>query len=188
MKYCANCGAAIDDQVRFCPECGMKQEETAAAADSQKDVPVEQPKGTETGYKNEQPPAPPTNTPPTQSSYAPPPAPPAAPVGNNGYWQGGVSASMQYSYPQPQPKPKSNGLAIAGFVVSLCTILFIAVPVIGLIMSLIGLGLSIAGMVVANRNEGAVGMAVAGLVLSIIFLITTAYVMFAMIGYVSIIR
>ena len=184
MKYCANCGIAIEDEVRFCPGCGKKQDEAPETpADPQKNVST-QPKESANESSGEQPPIPPTYASPIQQPpYTPPSPPPSAPpAGNPGYWQGG--GSVQHSY--IQPKQKSNGLAIAGFVVSLCTILFLAVPFIGLIMSLIALGLSIAGMVVANRNEGAVGMAVAGLVLSIIFLITTAYIMFAVIGYVSI--
>ena len=27
MKRCGNCGAMMDDDSLFCPECGMKQEE-----------------------------------------------------------------------------------------------------------------------------------------------------------------
>lgn len=167
MKYCINCGAAIADQMKYCPECGAKQaaplgtpsnvledEHAGVGAPAQPDVAAHQ----------VTPPAPGMET------------PSVPPTAGNGHWQG-TPSQMQPPY-QQQLKPRSNGLAIAGFVVSLCLVLFVAVPVVGVVMALVSLGLSISGMMIANRNEGAIGMAVAGLVLSIIFGLTSVYYFF----------
>ena len=35
MKYCANCGKAMEDNVAFCPECGAAQQAAQQAAPQQ---------------------------------------------------------------------------------------------------------------------------------------------------------
>lgn len=142
MKYCINCGVPLEDSMRFCSECGAKQ---------QVEQTQESGAGQPGGFGG--------NTPP---QYQPP--------------YGGASTSPYGGVPS---KPKSNGLAIAGFVVSLCAVLFVLVPVAGLVISLVALGLSIAGMTVASHTRGASGMAIAGLVLSLIFTLTSIYYLIA---------
>lgn len=67
--------------------------------------------------------------------------------------------------PVPDEKKGVNGLGIAGFVVSLLSlglgIFFDIVPVIGLILSIVGLSLH-------NRYSSCNGLAIAGLVIGII--------------------
>ncbi len=31
MKYCKNCGARLEDEVKTCPECGMRQDQVVAS-------------------------------------------------------------------------------------------------------------------------------------------------------------
>ena len=97
------------------------------------------------------------------------------------YYDQSNAYQSQYQTPQPQginvTQHRSNGLAIGGFVVSLCTVLFLAIPIFGIVMALIGLGLSGAGLGVASKRQGAVGLAVAGLVLGIIFTVVSVVYM-----------
>ena len=166
MKYCVHCGTAIDEQANYCRACGGKQETAFVSAAE--------------GVWAAAPADPPENE-TVQPSFVPPAAPnpptvQSEPQANYGYdgagWQQPTPA--QPGIPQ---KKKSNGLAIAGFVVALCSVLFLAVPLMGVFVSLVALGLSVAGMLVARQKNGADGMAVAGMVISIIFCLTSVYYM-----------
>jgi len=67
---------------------------------------------------------------------------------------------------QPAPAGKSSGMAIAGLIMGIFTLIFCWVPVVGFILGILGLIFSIAG--IAKKNGGAKGAAIAGLVLTII--------------------
>ena len=72
-------------------------------------------------------------------------------------------------YIQQAPAQKSsNGLGIAGFVVSLCSAFMVWVPFLNFVLALVGLILSAMGM-----KKEPKGLATAGLVISIIFLIVS---------------
>ena len=72
-------------------------------------------------------------------------------------------------YVQQVPEQKSsNGLGIAGFVVSLCSAFMVWVPFLNFVLALVGLILSAMGM-----KKEPKGLATAGLVISIIFLIVS---------------
>lgn len=58
--------------------------------------------------------------------------------------------------------PKSNGMGTAGFVMSLLTIFFGWIPVLGWIMWLLGMAFSFAGLFKAPR-----GLAITGFIISI---------------------
>ena len=166
MKYCINCGTQLEDQMRFCSECGTEQPAGQAQNSS---GPSGGASASEANFHcNDGAGAQPAQATNQANSYGGNFAP-QYPYGANG-----ANPMPPYSGMQ-QVKPKSNGLAIAGFVVSLCAILFILIPVVGLLISLTALGLSIAGMIMASRTKGANGMAVAGLVLSLIFGLTSIY-------------
>ena len=151
MKYCINCGTPLEDSMRFCSECGTEQ---PAGRAQNGGGPSGASSAQETSQAN-------AGNFASQSQY------------------GAYGAPTMPSYPGMQrEKPKSNGLAIGGFVVSLCAVLFVFIPVAGLLVSLTGLGLSIAGMMLASRTKGASGMAVAGLVLSLVFGLTSLYYLF----------
>ena len=90
-----------------------------------------------------------------------------------------VQAPEQQAAPQPQPQTiyiqklaqpnqGSNGLGIAGFVVSLCAAFLVWVPILNFVLALVGLILSANGM-----KKQPKGLATAGLVISIIFLVVT---------------
>lgn len=83
-----------------------------------------------------------------------------------------VQPSPQAYEPAPPPiliatqQPKnSNGIAIAGFVLSLVTLFFCWLPYIPFITGLLALIFSIVG--IAKKNASLKGLAIAGLVISI---------------------
>ena len=141
--FCESCGASIPDGQAFCSNCG-------AAAPAQ---------------------AAPVQAAPVQPAPAPAPQPMAQPV-------------QQYAQPAPQPvqqaqpvyvqpvvavpaQPrKSSGMAIAGLIMGIFTLIFCWVPVVSWILGLLGLIFSIIG--IAKKNGGAKGAAIAGLVLTIL--------------------
>lgn len=74
----------------------------------------------------------------------------------------------QQPYPHAMSSRRSNGLAIAGFIISLVSILF---SYIFCITSIVALGLSIAGMKNRKNCTDNNGFATAGLIISIITLV-----------------
>ena len=90
--YCTNCGSQIDDDTKFCPNCGAKQE----------DVPAQQ----ETGGAQEQQAAQEQRTAQPQTGDSPRADNPPRMQNQQYTWQNGPAA-----YPQKQPKNK--GLKIA---------------------------------------------------------------------------
>lgn len=76
------------------------------------------------------------------------------------------NASTNVTYNQTYVTKKSNGMAVAGFVISLVSLLCCGYS------SWLGLIFSIIGLVNANKNEGeGKGLAIAGIVISSILLI-----------------
>lgn len=97
-----------------------------------------------------------------------------------GYQQGyqhGYQQQPQYTQYTTQQiyyeRPRSNGLGMAGFILSLCGLIFCWVPVLDIILWVLGLVFSIIGLFKAPR-----GFAVAGLIISLLVIIT------AIIGFV----
>ena len=43
-KFCGNCGFSLEDDARFCPECGTKTQEAPAATEEKKPEPIITPK------------------------------------------------------------------------------------------------------------------------------------------------
>ena len=70
----------------------------------------------------------------------------------------------EYNYIPTEEHTGTNGLCVAGFVVSLVSILCCGLT------SIIGLILSIVGLILANkRGQGGKGMAIAGIIISALF-------------------
>ena len=152
--FCESCGASIPDGQAFCSNCG-------AAAPAQ---------------------AAPVQATPVQSAPAPAPAPQpmAQPVQPVQQYAQPVQPVQQYAQPVQQVQPvyvqpvvavpaqprKSSGMAIAGLIMGIFTLIFCWVPVVSWILGLLGLIFSIIG--IAKKNGGAKGAAIAGLVLTIL--------------------
>lgn len=145
--FCESCGASIPDGQAFCSNCGAAAPAQAAPAQ-----------------------AAPVQATPVQPAPAPAPQPMAQPV----------QPVQQYAQPVQQAKPvyvqpvvavpaqprKSSGMAIAGLIMGIFTLIFCWVPVVSWILGLLGLIFSIIG--IAKKNGGAKGAAITGLVLTIL--------------------
>lgn len=66
-------------------------------------------------------------------------------------------------------KKKSNALGIAGFVISLCSVVLMAVPVLPGIVASFGAVLALLGIVRAGKRNQGIGLAIAGLVIGAFF-------------------
>lgn len=131
--YCGNCGNNVDSSSAFCPNCGMP-------VNVEKQEVANQPQSEQQRQGEQQP-----------QGYQP------------NSWQNSVPADYnpQDYYGQPAPaKSETNGMAIAGFVLSF-------------FFSLLGLIFSGIGLSKANKTPGQPGrgLAIAGLVLSIVFIV-----------------
>ena len=150
MALCPNCGASNTDGSKFCMYCGGAMPADAA--------PAAQP------------------APAQETQPAPQPAPVAAPVQQTVAQPVQPQPQPQQQY-QPQPAPvivnqyntpqdKTDGCAVAGFVVSLVSLLCCGFT------SFISLILSIIGLVRAGKpGRKGKGLAIAGLIISIILLL-----------------
>ena len=159
--FCESCGASIPDGQAFCSNCG-------AAAPVQAAQPA---------------PAPVAAAPVAAPAPAPAPQPMAQPVQPvqpvQQYAQQPMAQPVQ-QYAQPVAQPvyvqpvvampaqprKSSGMAIAGLVMGILTLIFCWVPFLSWILGLLGLIFSIIG--IAKKNGGAKGAAIAGLILTIL--------------------
>ena len=80
-------------------------------------------------------------------------------------------------YPPPMQDNQGRGLALGGLIVGIVALVLCWVPVIGLVLSLVGLGLAIAALVIAvRRRTSAKGLAIAGTVVSGVALIAAIVV------------
>ena len=98
MKHCTNCGAEMQDDVKFCPACGAPQEGKPAA-------PAQQPAPSEQEVSAQQP-AQPAEQPAQGAAGAPAaqqPVPPAQPQQQPYYGQPQYGAQQQPYYGQPAP-------------------------------------------------------------------------------------
>lgn len=138
--FCESCGSQVPDGQAFCSNCGAAVAQPAPQA-----APAAQPV-----YQQ----------PVAQPVYQQPAAQPV--------YQQPVAQPVQV---QPvvvinQPQRKSTGMAIAGLVMGILTLVFCWVPFVGFILGLLGLIFSIVG--IAKKDGGAKGAAIAGLVLTLI--------------------
>jgi len=155
MSFCPNCGASNESGNKFCMFCGSALDEPAAVA-----VPVDN--------------AEPVQPEPVQTIQATPIAAPiqaqpvsqpiAAPV------QPVTSGRISSAYTAPA---STNGLCIAGMVVSLVSILCCG------LLSWLGFLLSLIGLIVAcAKKQRGKGMAITGLIVSVILMGLLAFLMF----------
>jgi hypothetical protein len=86
-------------------------------------------------------------------------------------------------YPPPdaqQQQQPGNGMAVAGMVLGIVSVVFFWLPIVGAVIALVGLILSFAGMSRANSIGGKhKGLAIAGLVCSLVGLLLGAYMIYA---------
>lgn len=152
--YCTNCGAKNTDEHAFCSNCGTELK---------KDV-----SGVHTSEATQQNPAVPPATPmPYQQGVQNP-------------YTGPQQAHNPYidnSQGQVQT-PKFNGMSIAGFVLSCCSIILMSEG-IGFICMILGLVFSILGLVSKNKAKSrGKGFAIAGIAIS------GAYLLFVLFAFV----
>ena len=144
--FCESCGASIPDGQAFCSNCGA-----AAPVQAAQPAPAPQPMAQ---------PVQPVQ--PVQQYAQQPMAQPvqqyAQPVAQPVYVQPVVA--------MPAQPRKSSGMAIAGLVMGILTLIFCWVPFLSWILGLLGLIFSIIG--IAKKNGGAKGAAIAGLILTIL--------------------
>lgn len=143
MRFCENCGTQQEDGARFCPNCGAPIAQTAQAQpDTQTTTQTAQP---ETAAQTE-----------------------AAPAANTAKHTEQPHEPLHTTVVMPAPAPKTNGFAIAGFVLGICSILFGWICCFN-ITSVLGIVFSVIGLCQTSGKKGSgKGLAVAGLVLSIL--------------------
>ena len=78
---------------------------------------------------------------------------------------------------EPPPEKRPNGIAVAGLVMGILTIVFCILPGIPFLTGLLGIIFSIAG--IAKKNARSKGAAVAGLLLSIFGSALSVFALFA---------
>ena len=125
-KFCTNCGATLDDDAVFCPECGIRfdtapAEEAAGPAAADEPAPEVRPEPREEVRPQ------PETVRPEQVQYAAPPAPAPVPVPEAA----------------PEPVKRSKEISTGGY---FWLMLLFAVPVVGFIAMLIFAG------AVKNKN------------------------------------
>ncbi|MBR2522842.1 MAG: zinc ribbon domain-containing protein [Clostridiales bacterium] len=167
MSKCQFCGSEIEDGAKFCSNCGA----TAPVAAEPAAVPA--PVVAEPVVPQPEPQ--PIAQPAPQPQYQQPQPVYSAPASNNNY-----STFTE--------QPKNNGCCVAGFVVSLVSLLCCGLTaIISLILSIIGLA------TVGKKKQKGKGLAVAGLIISIVqciffiffFLIGNAGMIASMEKYIS---
>ncbi len=139
MKTCPNCGSSNADNMNFCNNCGSNIKDVAPASEQ----PVQASSFAQVEEK------------PVQPTYVEPTPVVAKPIQNQ------PSYDLDREFENTQPKG-SNGLCVAGFIVSLISILTVGTTAI------ISLILSICGLVSASKKGNKKGLGIAGLIISII--------------------
>lgn len=131
MKYCSHCGSQNEDSTRYCVNCGAG-------------FPVSEP----------------VQEPVYSSVPEAAPEPASEPV-SNPYYQQTYNTDYYKPTMSDMETKTVSGLAVAGFVISLVSILCCGAT------SVIGLIFSIAGLISASRkNKSGLGLAIAGLIIS----------------------
>jgi hypothetical protein len=116
------------------------------------------------------------------ASYSQPPQPPVQPGYGPGYAQQQPQPPMPGYYGPPQGVPqKTNGLAVAGMVLGIISLVFFWAGFFGMIIAVVAIILSSVGISQTNRNgQAGKGMAIAGLTTSLVavglFVIVVAFV------------
>ena len=143
MKHCTNCGAEMQDDVKFCPACG-------AAQVSDEKVASQQPQEQQPYYGQA----------PQQPYYGQPQQPYA-------------QQQPYVPQPQAQgPVKPVSGVAITGLVFACLTWVFCYMGVIGIAIGLVGLICSAVG-VAKKQQYRAPGIAIAGLIVACIAVFIT---------------
>ena len=153
MSFCPNCGASNESGNKFCMFCGSTLDEP---------VPVATPVDNAEPVKPAQPePVQPITATPIAQPISQPIAAPIQPMN---------SGRISSAYTAPA---STNGLCIAGMVVSLVSILCCGLLAwLGFLLSLIGL------IVACAKKQKGKGMAIAGLIISVILMGLLAFLMF----------
>lgn len=144
MRFCENCGTQLGDGVRFCPNCGAQVAQSARQAQTDTQAAAQ------------------TAQPETTAQAA------VTPAANTAEKTVGMQEPLHATVVTQTPTPKTNGFAVAGFVLGICSILFgwlccfNITSVLGLVFSIIGL------CQIGGKKGSGKGLAVAGLVLSIL--------------------
>lgn len=87
----------------------------------------------------------------------------------NLYAQNLYAQQSPYAYPAPPVNDASGGLAIAGLILGIISVLSCFIPIFGAVVAIPGIVLSVLG----RRSVSRKGIATAGLVLSIISIVLT---------------
>lgn len=141
MRFCGNCGSQLEDGTRFCPNCGAPTPEDTAQENAQTTAQTNTQTQADTQTQTQTGAA---NTAQSEPLHA------------------------EVVTPTPTPAPKTNGFAIAGLVLGICSILFGWLCCFN-ITSVLGIVFSIIGLCQTSGGKGnGKGLAVAGLVLSIL--------------------
>lgn len=112
MKFCKTCGAQMDDNSLFCPNCGGKAEQTAPVQNNS------------VIYEKESSPQP-SDRQNNQQYYQNYQSEPVAQQPSQQY------QAQQYQYQQPAPKKKSNAGLIIGIVAGVLVLVIVLLIVIG---------------------------------------------------------
>lgn len=157
MKYCENCGTALEEGQKFCTECGRKIPSLAEQTDpapidpyAEAEYVIEEDDGTEPAVQ--------------ETPVSPPETKPVSPEKP----QPEKTAEQTVKEPirpqtremAPEPKKKVSGLSIAAFI---CSLLVIAAPV--------GIILAIVDLVKRRNQQGKKGLSVAALIIGGIVMI-----------------
>lgn len=153
MAFCPNCGTENGEGIRFCTNCGHMLPVSDSIQPQQQTQPVQP------AYQQS------VNQPAYQQ-----------PVNQQPVYQQPQTAPLAYAQPA-EPKKKTNGLCIAGFILSLCGIICLGITCpIGFILAGIGLILAI------KKKQKGKGLAIAGLIVSALIM---AGVIFLAVEYIQ---
>ena len=100
MRFCENCGTQLGDGVRFCPNCGAQVAQNARQAQTDTQAAAQ------------------TAQPETTAQAA------VTPAANTAEKTVGTQEPLHATVVTQTPAPKTNGFAVAGFVLGICSILF----------------------------------------------------------------
>ena len=151
--FCESCGSQVPDGQAFCSNCGKPVAQPVQPA-AQPVQPVQQ-------YAQ----------PVAQPVYTQPVAQPQPVV---------QVQPAPVVVVQQQPAKRGNGMATAGLVFGILTLVFCWIPFLNWFLGLLGLIFSIVG--VARKNVGGKGAAIAGLILTILGSIIGFILFFAVLG------
>lgn len=166
--YCRFCGKEINGSDNFCTHCGSAVNGNifTCSAGHQLDDPF-----SEFSRPNAQ-----QNVPYNQTNYAQPNQPYGGQPAQPWYYTPPAGNNFTYNPPRPQPKKENNGLAVAGLILSACSVFFgilgTAVPSSVFVslgfLAIIGLVFSIIGTIRAAKLKTSKVIGIIGIVLGAI--------------------